>query len=65
MNAMTYASNAAETATEVHEPSVAELLARLAALGEDIRRARQHYGMDGRQPSNSGGEKSPGDADES
>ena len=50
MNAFTYASEAASS-TDVAEPSTAELLARLAALRENIRRARQHYGIDERDPS--------------
>lgn len=55
--------DAAEGATDVAEPSTAELLARLAALRENIRRARQHYGIDERDPSNRDGRESPGDAD--
>jgi hypothetical protein len=55
--------DAEEGATDVAEPSTAELLARLAALGENIRRARQRYGMDGRDPANRDGRESPGDAD--
>ena len=55
--------DAAEGATDVVEPSTAELLARLAALHENIRRARQHYGLDERDPSNRDGRESPGDAD--
>jgi hypothetical protein len=55
--------DAAEGATDVAEPSTAELLARLAALHENIRRARQHYGLDERDPSNRDGRESPGDAD--
>jgi hypothetical protein len=55
--------DAAEGATDVAEPSTAELLARLAALRENIRRARQHYGIDERNPSNRDGRESSGDAD--
>jgi hypothetical protein len=55
--------DAAEGATDVAEPSTAELLARLAALRENIRRARQRYGIDERDPSNRDGRESPGDAD--
>jgi hypothetical protein len=55
--------DAAESATDVAEPSTAELLARLAALRENIRRARQHYGIDDRDPSNRDGRESPGDSD--
>jgi hypothetical protein len=53
----------AEGATDVEEPSTAELLARLAALRENIRRARQHYGIDERDPSDRDGGESHGDAD--
>ncbi len=55
--------DAAEGATDVAEPSTAELLARLAALRENIRRARQHYGIDERDPSNRDGREPPGDAE--
>ncbi|MGA2495053.1 MAG: hypothetical protein ABSF67_19285 [Roseiarcus sp.] len=55
--------DAAEGATDVSEPSTAELLARLAALRENIRRARQHYGIDERDPANRDGRESRGDAD--
>jgi hypothetical protein len=55
--------DAPEGAADFDEPSMAELLARLAALGEDIRRVRQRHGMDGRDPSNRDGRESPGDAD--
>ncbi len=44
----------AEDAADVAEPSMAELLARLAALRENIRRARQRYGYDERDLSQSG-----------
>jgi hypothetical protein len=54
MNALTYASNP-PGATDVAEPSMAELLTRLATLREDIRRARQHYGIDERDPSDRDG----------
>ena len=54
--------DAAEAATDVAEPSTAELLERLAALRENIRRARQHYGIDERDPANRNGRESPGDA---
>ncbi len=55
--------DAEEGATDAAEPSTAELLARLAALRENIRRARQHYGMHERDPSNRDGREPPGDAD--
>ncbi len=55
--------DAAEGAADVAEPSTAELLARLAALRENIRRARQRYGMDGRDPSDRGGRDSSADED--
>ena len=42
--------DAEEGATDAAEPSTAELLARLAALRENLRRARQHYGIDERDP---------------
>jgi len=61
MNALTYGPNP-QVAADVEEPSMTELLARLAALGEDIRRARQRYGLDARKPSNGG--KFPDDSDE-
>jgi hypothetical protein len=48
-------------ASDVAEPSTAELLARLAALRDNIRRARQHYGLDDRVPQN-GGRDSSNDA---
>jgi hypothetical protein len=51
MNAFTYASDP-QGSTDAAEPSTAELLARLAALRDNIRRARQHYGLDDRDPSN-------------
>lgn len=57
--------DAAEGASDVAEPSTSELLARLATLRENIRRARQHYGLDEREPSNRDGRESPGDADRS
>jgi hypothetical protein len=59
MNATNYAS---EAATNVAEPSMDELMKRLAALREDIRRARQHYGIDERDPSSRDGRDSTGDA---
>ena len=59
MNAPNHAS---ETATNVAEPSMDELMTRLAALREDIRRARQHYGIDERDPSSRDGRESAGDA---
>jgi len=64
MNAFTYAPNAAAAngATDAGEPSMDELLARLAALGDDIRRARQRYGM-ANSGANGGGQKA-GEADE-
>ncbi len=62
MNALTYASNS-QDATDLAEPSTAELLARLAALRENIRRARQHYGIDERDPSHRDGRESAGGAD--
>jgi hypothetical protein len=48
MDATNYAS---EAATNVAEPSMDELMKRLATLREDIRRARQRYGIDERNPS--------------
>jgi hypothetical protein len=51
MNATNYAS---EAATNVAEPSMDELMKRLAALREDIRRARQRYGIDERNSSDGG-----------
>ena len=62
MNALTYASNP-QGASDVAEPSTAELLARLAALRENIRRARQHYGIGEREPSDRDGRESRGDED--
>jgi len=62
MNAFTYASNSQDS-TDAAEPSTAELLARLATLRENIRRARQHYGIDERDPSNRNDRDSHGDAD--
>jgi hypothetical protein len=62
MNALTYASNP-QGATDAAEPSLAELLARLAALRENLRRARQHYGIDERDPSERDGRESQGVAD--
>ncbi len=53
----------AESATDAPEPSTAELLARLAALRENIRRARQHYGIDERDPSDRDGGESRGNPD--
>jgi hypothetical protein len=53
--------DAQESGADVDEPSMAELLARLAALGENIRRARQRYGMDGRKSASSGDGKSRDD----
>ena len=55
--------DAAEGETDVSEPSTAELLARLAALRENLRRARQHYGIDERDPANRDGRETRGDAD--
>jgi hypothetical protein len=62
MNALTYASNP-QGATDAAEPSTAELLARLAALRENLRRARQHYGIDEREPSDRDGQESSVDSD--
>jgi len=61
MNALNYASNP-QGAADVAEPSMAELVARLAALRENLRRARQHYGIDERDPSDRDGREFPGDA---
>ena len=52
----------AESATDVAEPSTAELLARLAALRENIRRARQHYGIDDRNSPDGDAGASSGEA---
>jgi len=62
MNAFTYASNS-QGSTDAAEPSTAELLERLAALRENIRRARQHYGIDERDSANRDDRGSGGDAD--
>jgi hypothetical protein len=62
MDTLTYASNP-QGETDAAEPSMAELLARLATLRENIRRARQHYGIDERDPSDRDGREFPGDAD--
>ena len=62
MNAFAYASNP-QGSTDAAEPSTAELLARLAALHENIRRARQHYGLDERDPANRDGRESRDNAD--
>jgi hypothetical protein len=62
MNAFTYASNP-QGSTDDAEPSTAELLARLAALRENLRRARQHYGIDERDPSDRDSRDSRDDAD--
>ena len=62
MNAFAYASNSQDS-NDAAEPSTAELLARLATLRENIRRARQHYGIDERDPANRDGRDSRGDAD--
>jgi hypothetical protein len=55
--------DAEEGATDAAEPSTAELLARLAALRENLRRARQHYGIDERDPADRGGRDSSADED--
>ena len=57
MNASNYASEAASNAAE---PSMDELMKRLAALREDIRRARQRYGIDERNPSDGEAKASSG-----
>jgi len=62
MNALAYASNSQDS-SDAAEPSTAELLARLAALHENIRRARQHYGIDERDPADRDGRDSRDDAD--
>ena len=59
MNALNYAR---EPEPDPADPPMTELLARLATLREEIRRARQRYGLDERQPAN-GGESADG-ADE-
>jgi hypothetical protein len=61
MNAFTYASNP-QGSTDAAEPSTDELLVRLAALRENIRRARQHYGIDERDSSSRDDRDSRGDA---
>ena len=53
--------DAVEGATDAAEPSTAELLARLAALRENLRRARQHYGIDERDPADHNGGDSAND----
>jgi len=63
MNALAYASNSQDS-SDAAEPSTAELLARLAALHENIRRARQHYGIDERDPADRDGRDSRDDADQ-
>jgi hypothetical protein len=63
MNAFTYASNP-QSSTDGAEPTTAELLARLATLRENLRRARQHYGIGERDPSNRDERDSRGDADQ-
>ena len=62
MNALAYASNLQDS-PDVAEPSTAELLARLAALRDNIRRARQHYGIDERDPVDRDGRDSRDDED--
>ena len=57
MNATNYNS---EASTSVAEPSMDELMKRLAALREDIRRARQRYGIDERNPSDGEAKASSG-----
>jgi len=62
MNATNYNS---EASTNVAEPSMDELMKRLAALREDIRRARQRYGIDERNPSDGGAGALSGNGGES
>jgi len=62
MNAFAYASDP-QGSTDTAEPSTDELLARLAALRENIRRARQHYGIDDRDSSGRDDRDSRSDAD--
>jgi hypothetical protein len=61
MNALSYNSTP-QGAIDAAEPSLAELLERLAALRENIRRARQHYGIDERDSANRDDRDSRGDA---
>lgn len=53
-----------EALSDVVEPSMAELLDRLAALRDHIRRARQHYIDGGRDSDGRGASHSPNDGDE-
>jgi hypothetical protein len=62
MNAFAYASEP-QGSTDAAEPSTDELLARLATLRENIRRARQHYGIDDRDFSDRDDRDSRSDAD--
>jgi hypothetical protein len=62
MNAFAYASDP-QSSTDAAEPSTDELLARLVALRENIRRARQHYGIEDRESSGRDDRDSSSDAD--